>query len=119
MAVARPAVRPERADPGGRREEQAELRRLEVTSFVEGITLVLLLCVAVPLKHLGGYASAVHVMGPVHGLAVLSFLWTAIQAVAGGGWSVADAARLFVGALVPFGGFLNIAFLRRRAVQLG
>ena len=57
-------------------------------------------------------------MGPVHGLAFLTFVWLAVQTVAGGGWSRADATRLFVGAVVPFGGFLNLPFLSRRAASL-
>lgn len=97
---------------------RAQLRRLEVASAVEALTLVGLVGVAVPLKHLAGYADAVHVMGPVHGLVFLAFVWTAVQTVAGGGWSVAEAVRLFVGAVVPFGGFFNLPFLARKGAAL-
>nr|WP_277923719.1 DUF3817 domain-containing protein [Sphingomonas sp. TREG-RG-20F-R18-01] len=95
-----------------------QLRRLEVISFVEATTLLLLLCVAVPLKHMVGVKSAVHVMGPVHGVAFLVYVWTAIQTVSGSGWSRNEIARLMVGAIVPFGGFLNLGFLARRAASL-
>ena len=101
-------------DDEGLRIDGAQLRRLEVASFAGATTLVLLVCVAVPLKHLAGYPVAVRVMGPVHGLAFLTYVWIAVQTVAGGGWRRTDAIRLFVGALVPFGGFLNLAFLARR-----
>ena len=98
--------------------ERAQLRRLEVASIAEGITLLGLVGVAVPLKHLAGYAGAVHVMGPVHGLVFLAFVWTAVQTVAGGGWNAAETTRLFVGAVVPFGGFFNLPFLARKGASL-
>jgi hypothetical protein len=37
--------------------------------LLEGATLVLLLFVAVPLKHLGIYREAMSITGPLHGLA--------------------------------------------------
>ena len=101
-----------------RQVERAQLRRLEIASFVEATTLLLLVGVAVPLRHLAGYADVVHVMGPIHGLVFLAYIWTAIQTVAGGGWTATDTARLFAGALVPFGGFLNLPFMARKAAML-
>ena len=105
-------------DEAIRREEIAQLRRLELVSFVEATTLLLLLCVAVPLKHVASVESAVHVMGPVHGVAFLAYTWTVIQTVSGGDWSRGEIARLLMGAIVPFGGFLNLRFLARRAAAL-
>ena len=101
-----------------RRDEIGQLRRLELVSFMEGTTLLLLVCAAVPLKHVASIEDAVHVMGPVHGMAFLAYMWTAIQTVSGGGWSRGETARLLAGAVVPFGGFLNLRFLARRAAAL-
>lgn len=100
------------------RDERMQLRRLEIASLVEGVTLVLLVCVAVPIKYFTGHVGAVHLMGPMHGLAFLAYGWIAIQTVAGGGWSKAGATRLLVGALVPFGGFFNLPLLSRKAALL-
>lgn len=94
--------------------ERAQLRRLRLASLGEGATLILLVGVAVPLKHLAGQPLGVRVMGPVHGLMFLAYLWIVVQTVSGAGWSGRDVARLLIGALVPFGGFLNIALLQRK-----
>lgn len=102
----------------GAAAERAQLRRLEVASVIEAATLLLLVGLAVPLKHLGGWAPGVTVMGPVHGLAFVAFLWTATQTVAGGGWSRAEMLRLFALACLPFGGFLNLGLLSRKAAAL-
>ncbi len=101
-----------------RRGELKQLRRLEVVAFVEAVTLLLLLCVAAPLKRFAGVSNAVHVMGPVHGLVFVAYAWTAIQTVSGGGWTAAEATRLLLGAIVPFGGFFNLGFLSRKAAAL-
>jgi integral membrane protein len=104
-------------------EDLAQIRRLRLASFVEATTLLLLLLVAVPLKHAFGYPLATRVMGPVHGAAFVAYAWSMIAAVSGGGWSRREIARLSVAAIVPFGGFLNIGLLRRKhaaiAARLG
>ena len=101
-----------------RRLELAQLRRLEIASVLEATTLVVLVCVAVPLKHLSHYDAAVRVMGPVHGLAFLAYVWTALQTVTGGGWSGRATTRLFLTAFIPFAGFTTPAFLRPRLEAL-
>lgn len=98
--------------------ELAQLHRLEIASIAEATTLILLIGLAVPLKHLGGWSLGVTVMGPVHGLAFAAYIWIALQTVAGGGWNRAETMRLFGLAFVPFGGFLNLGFLSRRAAEL-
>jgi integral membrane protein len=107
------AVRTERA-----RLERGQLRRLEVASLVEAATLVLLVVVAVPLKHAAGWPLGVRLMGPVHGLAFLAYLYAVVETVAGGGWTVREIARLVVVAFVPFGALANLELLRRKQAAL-
>jgi integral membrane protein len=106
--------------PQERAEELSQLRRMRAVSLLEGSTLLLLLLVAVPLKHLAGVSAATHVMGPIHGFAFLAYLWMLLQTVSGGGWSRSDTTRLVVAALVPFGAFVNErALARRQAILAG
>ena len=112
----RPVVRRNNEDV--RHLERAQLRRLELVSILEAITLVVMVGVAVPLKHIGHYDLAVRIMGPIHGLAFLAYTWTALQTVAGGGWSSTATARLFIVPFIPFAGFMNLGFLRARAAAL-
>ncbi len=109
-----PSVNPRSASD--RRDlELAQFRRLELASALEGSTLLLLVLVAVPLKHLAGEPIAVTVLGPVHGLAFSLYVWTVVETVAGGGWTRGDAARLALAALIPFGGYYNLRWLRGRS----
>ena len=105
-------------EPGRLRLERAQLRRLEAASCVEATTLVLLVGVAVPLKHLARVPVAVTIMGPVHGFAFTAYLWTVLQTVAGGGWRRPEWLRLVAAAFVPFAGYANLPLIRRKAAAV-
>lgn len=91
------------------------LRRLAVVALIETATLLLLVGIAVPLKHFANWPIGVRVLGPVHGLVFVAYLWTVIETVAGGGWNVRETTRLVAAAFVPFGGFLTLRSVRHRA----
>lgn len=101
---------PPQADHG---DEHAQLRRLKLACIVEGTTLLLLLLIAVPLKHLCGWPTGVQVMGPVHGLAFVAYLWTVVQTVSGARWRRVEVVRLVLLAMLPLGGYLNAAWMSR------
>jgi len=99
-------------------EERGQLRRMRVVSVIEGSTLLVLVFVAVPLKHLGGYPIATAIMGPVHGMAFLLYVWMLIQTVSGAAFPRRDVVRMVAAAFIPFGAFLNERILRRRQALL-
>ena len=84
-----------------------DLAWLRLASIVEALTLLTLVGVAVPLKHLWGFPQAVAVMGPLHGLAFLTFGWRLMQTAAAGDWPPAEIVRAAALACAPFGGFIN------------
>lgn len=100
---------------GGNTEfELAQLRRMRLASLFEGSTLVMLVCIAMPLKYMAGYPLATQIVGSVHGFAFLFYVWVVINTVSGGGWRIAEVLRLLVSAFIPFGAFFNVGFLRRK-----
>lgn len=94
------------------RLDGAPMRLLRAASLAEGTTLLLLVCVAVPLRHVGGIRAATEIAGSIHGVAFLAFCWLVINAATGEGWSAWRTARLLLAACLPFGGFLNARALR-------
>lgn len=98
--------------------ERDQIHRMRLVSLLEGATLIVLLFVAVPLKHLGLYREATSIIGPLHGLAFMFYIWMLIQTISGGGWSKGEIARLLIGAFIPFGGFINERALKRREMAL-
>lgn len=91
------------------------LRPLRLAATIEGATLLLLLTVAVPLKHLASLPQAVSMVGPVHGLAFLAYLWLLLNAAASQRWDKGLVARMVVAAFIPFGTFMAARFLARCA----
>lgn len=91
------------------------LRPLRIIAVIEGATLLALLGIAVPLKHLAGYPHAVTVIGPIHGAAFLLYFWTLFNVASSDGWSRREIAHLAVTALVPFGVLLGTGLLSRKA----
>lgn len=88
---------------------------LKRAAIFEALTLLALFCVATPLKYWAGMPSAVSIMGPLHGLAFMVFLWFVIRSRAEGLINWPGALRLFIGAFIPFGGFVNERWLRRQS----
>ena len=94
--------------------ELAQLRRLELASLVEATTLILLVGIAVPLKHLAGQPLGVTIIGPAHGIAFCFYTWTVVQTIAGGGWTRPEWVRIVVTAFVPIAGYTNLPLIRRK-----
>lgn len=95
----------------------ARLRRLRLAALIEGTTLVALLLIAVPLKHLAGLPGAVSLIGPVHGVAFIGYLALVLHAYAGGGWRAGEITRLVVAAFIPFGAWFSIRQLKRKQAK--
>lgn len=87
------------------------MKALRLTAFAEAVTLVLLACVAVPLKYLADMPGLVSVIGPVHGVAFLVFLVVLMHALKEQLVTLWGGLRLFIGAMIPFGGFINERWL--------
>ncbi len=92
-------------------------RALRLLSIAEAVTLLSLLLIAVPLKHLAGIGEVSRILGPIHGLTFLAFLWVIAQAWSEGLIARRDAMRLFIGATLPFGGIINERWLRSKLAE--
>jgi integral membrane protein len=93
------------------------MRSLRWFALAEAITLLTLIFIAVPLKYAGGIPEAVSIMGPVHGVTFLVFLWLVVRSWSEGLINSKGALRLFVGAMIPFGGILNERWLAARKTR--
>ncbi len=90
------------------------LRRLRQVAQLEGTSLLFLLLVAVPLKHWGHMPLGVTVMGPLHGLVFMTYLWVLMQTAVENRWGVRDVGILIAVSLVPFGSIVGAALVRRK-----
>ncbi|MGB5810427.1 MAG: DUF3817 domain-containing protein [Polyangiales bacterium] len=81
----------------------SSIRALRVATLLEGISFLTLMLVAMPMKYAFGQPMAVTVTGGIHGLLFSAFLVTLCAAHAEHEWGLFTSAKLFVGAVVPFG----------------
>ncbi len=73
---------------------------------LEGVSFLLLLGVAMPLKYLAGKPEAVSVVGMAHGVLFLLYGLALFQVKRVHRWSIRKALVPFVAAFLPFGPFL-------------
>jgi integral membrane protein len=89
------------------------LQRLRRIGWFEGVSFLVLLGIAMPLKYAAGMPEAVRVVGWIHGVLFMLFVAAAADATRRMGWPF----KRFVGALIagvtPFGTFVLDAKLRR------
>lgn len=89
------------------------LGQLRGVALAEGVSYVLLLGVAMPLKYVWGEPLAVRILGSVHGGLFVALLLALIRAHRAYGWSVGFVAQIFVASLVPGGAFWMDRRLRK------
>ena len=98
-------------------DESDYLIGLRRAAIFEAWTLILLFGVAMPLKYWGGINQATSIMGPIHGLAFMVFVWFVIRSLAEGIIDAFGTTRLILGAFIPGAGFVNERWLRRQSEE--
>lgn len=78
------------------------LIRYRVMAYVVGTLLVVLVCVGMPLKYIGGNDSVVTVVGVTHGWLFMVLIITAIDLGRRARWSIWRVAGIALSGLVPF-----------------
>ncbi len=87
--------------------------RLRVIAFIEGISFLLLLGVAMPLKYFAGIPEAVKTTGWIHGVLFVLYLFAVAEVTLRRRISLMLAFGALVASLIPFGTFVLDARLRR------
>jgi integral membrane protein len=88
---------------------------LRAVALTEGVSFLVLLCIAMPLKYIGNIPEAVAVTGQIHGWLFVLYvimvfaLWRTLN------WSYQKLAVALIAAVVPLGTFVFEAHLRREA----
>ncbi|KAA6449609.1 DUF3817 domain-containing protein [Bacillus swezeyi] len=85
---------------------QTPIGRLRTMGFIEGMSLLILLFVAMPLKYWAGYPMAVTIVGSLHGGLFILYLLVLLYATFVLRWSLKWPAAGLIVAFVPFGNFL-------------
>jgi integral membrane protein len=81
------------------------LGRLRIVGFLEGLSFLVLLGIAMPLKYLAGQPDAVRMVGMAHGLLFVLYVLLVIMTAIERSWSFKKTVLAFLASLVPFGPF--------------
>lgn len=90
------------------------LRTFRLISLAEGISLLTLLFVAMPLKYMMGIPEVVKVVGWMHGVLFIVYVFVLLAVEFRYRWTILFFLGAFVASLIPFGTFLLDRELRKR-----
>jgi integral membrane protein len=92
---------------------KTSIGRLRAIGLVEGVSFLILLGVAMPLKYFAGMPQAVKVVGWTHGLLFIAFCMVLLQTRLDAKWNAWRTGTILVAALLPFGPFVIDGRLRK------
>ena len=85
---------------------KTNIGRLRILGFLEGLSLLVLVFIAVPLKYFFEDSSLVKTMGPIHGGLFLLFIFNTLSVGVEQQWKFSHTTwKVLLACIVPFGTF--------------
>lgn len=85
---------------------KTNLGRLRIIGFLEGISLLILIFIAMPMKYFGENPAIVKSMGPIHGALFLLFIFNALSVGIDQKWKFSETTwKVLLACIIPFGTF--------------
>ena len=81
------------------------IKTLRVISYLEGISYILLLFIAVPIKYYANDPSLVKLLGMPHGLLFVAFVILSLVNSKKYNWSFIKTIVVLISSIIPFGTF--------------
>ena len=95
------------------------LGRFRLIAIVEGISYLVLLFIAMPLKYFGDIPDAVKYTGWAHGVLFMLFMLALLNVMINNKWSFLKSALAFISSLIPFGTFvLDRSLIKEEKIML-
>jgi integral membrane protein len=85
---------------------KTNIGRLRIIGYLEGISLLVLIFIAVPMKYYFGNPSLSKILGPIHGAIFLLFLFNSLSVGVEQNWKFKTTTwKIIVACFIPFGTF--------------
>ncbi len=94
------------------------LKKFRIIGIAEGISYLVLLFVAMPLKYIFGFAIAVKIIGMIHGILFIGYVAFLALCMKRYSWNLKYAFVLFIASLIPFGTFYTDKELKNKEESL-
>jgi integral membrane protein len=86
--------------------------KFRIIGFVEGISYLVLLFIAMPMKYMYAMPIATKIAGSIHGVLFIIFMILLLQAAQKHNFEKRDTIIFFIASLLPFGTFFTDKRLR-------
>ena len=95
-----------------------QIKLLRFIGISEGISFLVLLGIAMPLKYYFGFPLAVKVTGWAHGGLFIAYIAIVLVSIKIMRWSFFDVLIALAASLIPFGTFLLDKWWKKREIEL-
>lgn len=92
----------------------SQLEKFKLINKIEGISFIILVFIAMPLKYLFDIPMATKIVGMTHGLLVFIFIYQIILAKKEANLSIIEIGTYFALSLVPFGSFYTDKLINQK-----
>jgi len=99
-------------------KKQKLLNRFRMVGIAEGVSFLVLLLIAMPLKYLMHLPEAVKIMGWIHGALFVSFIYFAFEVMGSLNKNFTWFLKAFAAAFIPLGTFVFDRQLKKEASTL-
>jgi len=83
------------------------LKTLRILGNIEGVSYLLLLFIAMPMKYYFGMPMAVKIVGMAHGVLFVAYCLLLAPCMKKFDWNLSFGIYLFLATLIPFGTFVT------------
>ena len=91
------------------------LGRFRVISLIEGLSYVVLVAIAMPLKYAAGNTTIVPLVGRIHGGLFVLFVLALVAVTSAERWTRRQVATAFIAGTIPLGAFWLEHRLRKQS----
>lgn len=99
-------------------EKAKWLKRFKVISIFEGISFLLLLFIAMPLKYMMDMPLAVTYVGWAHGVLFVLYIYMVFPTARKVGWDFSKTLFALIASVLPFGPFIFDRYLSKKEKEM-
>ena len=85
---------------------KSSLKQFRLIAALEGVSFILLIALAMPLKYMFDMPTPNKIIGMVHGVLFVAYVFFLYQVASDRKWSLKKVAIAFIASLLPFGAFV-------------
>jgi integral membrane protein len=97
---------------------ESRVKNLRIIGISEGVSFLVLLLIAMPIKYLLGIPEAVKLVGWIHGVLFIAYVIAVFLSIRAMRWGIVGVIVALGASLVPLGTFLLDKQLKRRQEEI-